>query len=122
MGFLKKLFGLEKQQLQNTVNDVVITRGPKAVSAEPGKEAETFLLETAEILKCKPMEIDLNRDLQKEYDCDELDVVEIIQIAEDVWNAQLMANPITIEDCERALSEYRTLSKIMDQAQRNPGM
>jgi hypothetical protein len=55
----------------------------------------------------------MTRDLQEGYGLDELEVIEIIQLAEDAWGLSLMPNPFTSADAEKAVSEYRTLGAII---------
>lgn len=79
-------------QPDRSANSVLVSRGPKAVQATPGEERETFIREVAAVLNRKTEDIDLSLDLQTDYGCDELDVIECIQIAEDVRNVTIKAN------------------------------
>jgi hypothetical protein len=116
MEFLKKLFGFG--QKGSVEREVQFSRGPKSVNAIPGKEYETFLKEVATVVGCKPEEIDLNRQLQSGYGCDELDVVECIQIAEDVWNVSIVPNALYAQDASRIVQHYTTLNTIITDARR----
>ena len=98
------------------------SRGPRAVEAAPGKERETFLNEVSTVLGRDPSELDVDLDLQEEYDCDELDVVECIQIAEDIWDVSLMPSPFTASDAEKALEKYKTLAIIVEEASRGKAL
>jgi hypothetical protein len=51
------------------------------------------------------------------YGCDELDVLECIQIAEDIWNVSLIPSPYSAEVSEQ-LTKYRTLGSIQEAATR----
>jgi hypothetical protein len=115
MNFIRRLFGSGRKDASSSESgDVIFTRGPQSLAAPPGKEDETFLSEVALLLECEPNELDMTRDLQEGYGLDELEVIEIIQIAEDAWGVSLMPNPFTVADSDKAMSEYRTLDAIIN--------
>ncbi|MHC4478488.1 MAG: hypothetical protein ACYTEL_22860 [Planctomycetota bacterium] len=118
MGLLGRLFG----KRATPANDMCFSRGPKAVHAKPGTEEATFLREAGAILGCEGDAIDPSKGIQSDYGCGELDVFELIQIAEDVWGVSLMPAPFTAEDAESAVKKYRTLSHIVDAAKARRGM
>jgi hypothetical protein len=59
--------------------------------------------------------VDLGRDLWRNYGCDELDVLECIQTAEDIWNVSLVPSPYSSEVSEQ-IERYRTLASTSDLA------
>ncbi len=82
-------------------------------SAEPGEEDATFLKEVSVILERPAEEIDFTKAIQADYGCDELEVVEFIQIAEDVWGVSLMPSTFDGADVEKATKEFITLGDIV---------
>ena len=92
-----------------------IVRGPKAVHAAKGSERETFIREVAKVLNKQSGEIDINLDLNKDYSCDELDVLECIQVAEDVWNVTIIPSPYT-SDISKQIYKFKTLASIIEAA------
>ena len=92
---------------------ISFSRGPKAVSAEPGEEDATFLKEVSVILERPAEEIDFTKAIQADYGCDELEVIEFIQIAEDVWGVSLMPSTFDGADVEKATKEFITLGDIV---------
>jgi hypothetical protein len=117
MGFLRRVFGQKSRPTQDRADAVVVSRGPKAVHSPPGAERETFTREIANLLRCKPEEVDLGRDLWQDYGCDELDVLECIQTAEDIWNVSLVPSPYSPEVSEQ-IRRYQTLASILEAATR----
>jgi hypothetical protein len=117
MGFFGRLLGQKNTPRENPAKSVVVSRGPKAVHSPPGTERETFTHGVASILKRKLEEIDLGRDLWRDYGCDELDVLECIQIAEDIWNVSLVPSPYSADVSEQ-VAKYRTLASILEAATR----
>jgi len=97
----------------------MFSRGPKAVETEPGGKYATFLKEAATILGQRAGSLDLSEELQSGYGCDELEIVELIQIAEDVWSISLMPTPFDTEDVKRATERFRTIGDIVNEAQSN---
>ena len=95
----------------------MFSRGPKSVEAEPGNEYAKFSQEAATILGASVDDLEFSKELQSGYGCDELEVIELIQVAEDVWSASLMPNPFDVEDAKRATEEFRTLGDIVREAQ-----
>ncbi len=118
MGLFRRLFGKRDTPASN----VRFSRGPKAVDAEPGTEDATFLREAGVILGCEPDAVDFSKDLQADYGCDELEMVEFFQVAEDIWDISLLPNPFRVEDAERAIRKLRTLSDIVNAAKAKRGM
>jgi hypothetical protein len=116
MTFLRRLFRTTRGSKPGDAAD--ISRGPKAIQSAPGAERETFIRETAALVGCKPEELDLVRDLQQGYGCDELDALECIQIAEDIWNVSILPNPLPPDIAEQ-LGRYRTLASILQAATRS---
>ena len=88
------------------------TRGPKTVHAESGEENAVFLREVGMVLGCSAEEVDLTKSMQADYGCDDLDVLEFIQIAEDVWDVSLMPIPFEGADAENAIKKFITLKDI----------
>jgi hypothetical protein len=117
MGFLGRLLGQKSTPKKNAGDSVIVSRGPKAVHSPAGAERETFAREIANILRCKPEEVDLGRDLWRDYGCDELDVLECIQTAEDIWNVSLVPSPYSSKVSEQ-IGRYRTLASILEAATR----
>ena len=68
-------------------------------------------------MKRKPEELDVSLELQRDYDCDELDVLECIQIAEDIWNISIIPSPYSSE-ISIPIGKYRTLASILEAATR----
>ena len=96
-----------------SVDDVAFTRGPKSVHAEPGQEDATFLREAAVVLNREREAIDLSKDIVSEYGCDEIDLLVLVQVAEDVWDTTLMPNPMGAADAKELGQRFRTLGDIV---------
>ena len=118
MGLFGKFFGKRDTPASGTG----VWRGPKAVSAEPGTEDAAFLREAGAILRCDATAVDLSKDIHADYGCDELDVVELLQVAEDLWGVSLMPNPFQDDDVKRAVKTFRTLSDIIGAAKAKRSM
>jgi len=95
----------------------MFSRGPKAVDAAPGDEYAKFLQEAAAILGTSADDLEISKELQSGYGCDELEVIELIQIAEDLWGTSLVPNAFNVEDAQRATRKFRTLRDIVNEAQ-----
>jgi len=115
MSFFRKLFGGAPKP--ETTDEIVMSRGPRAVHAEPGRERETFTREVASILGCEPDAVDFSKNVWDGYDLDEIDVLEFIQIAEDVWQTTIIPSPYSADISDRVRS-FSTLAAIVAAATR----
>jgi len=86
------------------------------VHAEPGEEDSSFLREAGPVLGCDADEIDMEKSILASYGCDELEVIELIQIAEDVWGVSLMPSTFEAKDVERAVRQFATCGDIINTA------
>jgi hypothetical protein len=93
--------------------DFAFTKEPKLVQAAPGQEDATFLREAAVVLACQREAIDLSKDIVSEYRCDQIGLIELVQVAEDVWGTPLMPNPIGAADAAQLGRRFRTLGDIV---------
>ena len=109
MGLFSKLFG----KRGGSPDNIAISRGPKAVHAALGEEGATFRREAGVVLGCSAEEVDLTKAIQAGYGCDELEVIEFIQIAEDVWGVSLMPSTFDGVDAGKAIKEFITLGDIV---------
>ena len=86
--------------------------------AESGRERQHYLQLIAQIMDHPPDELELDASLADRYGCDELDVSECVQCAEEAWGVQLMPNPMTTEDYAYMLRRFDTLQQIINEAER----
>ena len=101
----------------------MFSRGPKAVDAEPGDEYAKFLQEAATILGTSVDDLELSKELQSGYGCDELEVVELVRVAEDVWSTSLMPNPFGGGERHRfRQQDTRTLGVLKPAAEEGDGV
>ena len=93
-------------------------RTPNPQAAPPGQERATFLANVAPVFGEGAGPLDAAKPLQDGgYGCDELDVSELVQIAEEVWAVQLNPNPMRISDFKAMLRRFPTLEAIMSEAE-----
>jgi len=93
-------------------------RTPNPQAAPPGQERATFLAKVAPVFGEGAGPLDAAKALQDGgYGCDELDVSELVQIAEEVWAVQLNPNPMRMSDFEAMLRRFPTLEAIMSEAE-----
>jgi hypothetical protein len=109
MSMFKKLFGKPDQFTHES---------PNPVRAAPGAERQNFLSEAALVLGKPQAEIDAAKTLQGDYGCDELDVSECVQIAEEIWRVKLLPNPMTASEIEDLPARFPTLDAIIAAAVR----
>ena len=112
MGLLDRLLGRTTQE----TSEVKLTRGPKSIFAEPGSEDVTFRKEASNVLGRAGSDLDFSSELQADYGCDELEVIELIQIAEDLWNASLMPKTFGDSEIRVAMEKFKTLDDIVNEA------
>jgi hypothetical protein len=89
---------------------------PDSPPAAPGQQRATFLAEVAVVLG-PDNPIDLNKSLQNDYGCADLDVSECVQCAEEVWGVQLLPNPMAVPDYEAMMRRFPTLESIAREAE-----
>jgi hypothetical protein len=91
---------------------------PNLQAAAPGQERATFLQKAAAVFAADATTLDAARPLQDGgYGCDELDVSELVQIAEEVWAVQLNPNPMRTSDFAAMVKRFPTLGAIMSEAE-----
>jgi hypothetical protein len=97
---------------------VFFRRTPNPKLAEAGQERATFLERVTIVLGADTGSPDPGKPLQDGgYGCDELDVSEIVQLAEEIWAVQLNPNPMTFSDFEAMVRRFPTLEAIMREAE-----
>jgi hypothetical protein len=94
-----------------------IWRGkPRQFRLEPGAERGVFLAEAAVVLEADPAQLDGGTTLTEEYGVDELEIFELVQIAEDIWRVRLNPNPMSAADFATMKGRFPTLDSIIDAA------
>ncbi len=56
--------------------------------------------------------------LLNEYSCDGMEVSECLQIAEEIWSASLMPNPMKESDHADMMKRFATLQAVIEKAER----
>jgi hypothetical protein len=118
MGFLKRLFG-GRSEGRTAADEVTFSRSNvNPTSAAPGQERQVYVQRVSAILGRPVAELDLATPLIAKYGCDEMEVSECVQIAEEIWGVSLMPNPMKVSDYADMVKRFPCLDAIIGEAER----
>lgn len=117
MSFWKRLFS--GGDLPPPPPGPVFSRESPPAAAKPAAaRLSAFLEQAGMILDRDAGDIDTAASLEADYGCADLDILECVQAAEEVWGVQLCPNPMTAEDFDYLVKRLPTLQAIIADAER----
>jgi hypothetical protein len=117
MGFLKRILS-RRSDGHSEANDVTFSRySPQPARSTPGQERQTYIQRVSKILGRPVAELDLAIPLIAKYGCDEMEVSECVQIAEEIWAVSLMPNPMHLSDYADMVKRFPSLEAIIGEAE-----
>jgi hypothetical protein len=118
MSFLKRLFGGRMAGSSESTGVSFSRYSPQPAHSATGQERQTYIQRVAEILGRSSAELELDAPLISQYGCDEMEVSECVQIAEEIWSVALMPNPMQMSDYADIVKRFATLTEIIGEAER----
>lgn len=117
MSFWKRLFS--RGDLPPPPAGPVFSRESPPTAPVPAGERRAALLQQASIILERDVsDIDVAASLEADYGCADLDILECVQAAEEIWGVQLCPNPMTAEDFDYLVKRLPTLQAIIADAER----
>ena len=117
MSFWKRLFS--SGALPPPPAGPYFTRGSPPTAAVPAAaRRQVFLEQASAILDCSPDHLDPDASLEESYGCADLDILECVQAAEEVWGVQLCPNPMSTADFDYLVKRLPTLRAVIADAER----
>ena len=121
---IRRLFGVTTETGEREIARVrggVLYRPPMRRRALGGRSAREVFLEAAAIaLEVPTSDLSLDVSMVEEYGVDELQVLECVQAAEDVWGVRLLPETVSTQDLGGLLGRFKTLAALVAVAESPP--